>query len=395
MKSKKQTNSVIPAKNMGTKQHTSGVIPASLPPRRRGAGIPFKQFLPQLLMLFLLLIGVTQIVSAQNQPAQPTRPTRQRPSQAAAAEHSVPVLSERAQIKNQEESSMPLHIVWERIVYRNVDLTKDNNAALYYPVQPVDDRQNLFTLLFKLLQDDKIPAYTYVDGQEVFSDKQRINFEEILKKYQIAYTKNGTRFVVDEGDIPGSEATQYMIKEGYYFDQATGSFKTEVLALCPMLVRPDYYYGGAPTREPLFWVRYDDIRPYISRELIMTSNYNNVLTYTMDDYFRKNMYTGDIVKTMNLMGKTLAQEVGSTNPDSLRLAQDSIERQLKFFDEKLWVYNDSTAIKAENTKLNKSTKSSAKTVKTVKTEKSEKSEKTATPKATNSSTPTKSVRRTR
>jgi hypothetical protein len=55
------------------------------------------------------------------------------------------------------------------------------------------------------------------------------------------------------------------------------------------------------------------------------------------------MYTGEIVKTVNMMGKSLAQEVGS-EPEALKQAQDSIENQLKAFDKRLWVQRDTTII---------------------------------------------------
>ncbi|GHV11428.1 hypothetical protein FACS1894162_6850 [Bacteroidia bacterium] len=344
----------------------------------------------------VLFLTVAQLGFAQDQPA---RRTRVRPSEAAATTSSVINLTERAAIKNEEVSQKPNHIVWERVIYRTIDLTQyDNNAALYYPVQPLDNRQNLFTLIFKLLADGKISAYDYERG-EGFPESQKIDFEGKLKTLQVLYTKEGNRFVVDERDIPSPDVTQYIVKEGYYFDQTTGMFQTSVIALCPVLVREDYYSGGL-SKETFGWLKYDDLRPYLSRELIMTSNRNNALTNTMDDYFRKNMYTGDIIKTVNMMGKSLAQEVGS-DPEKLKLAQDSIEAQLKGFDQNLWIYNDSTFLKKEAAKDVKAEKKTT-SGKAVRTNSGSGTEKAATtpkaktasePKVKAASSPSRSVRR--
>ena len=305
--------------------------------------------------LFFLFFAFAQESMAQNT----TERTRQRPS--TADSESVLNLTERARIKNEVEVVKPSHIVWERMLYRIVDLTKEtNNAALYYPIQPQNGRQNLFTLIFKLLADNKITAYNYFED-EVFEDNQKLIFEELLKRLQLLYTKQGERFIVDERDIPGMEVTQYMIKEGYYFDQATGMFQTNVLAICPILVREDYYGGSNPERETLFWLKYDDLRPYLSREMIMTSDYNNTLAYTIDDYFRKKMYTGEIVKTVNMMGKTLAQQAGN-DPDVMKQAQDSIEAQLHAFRKNLWVQTDSispTSGKGQDKKVAEKTKTTS------------------------------------
>jgi hypothetical protein len=134
-----------------------------------------------------------------------------------------------------------------------------------------------------------------------------------------------------------------------------------VLALCPTSVRADYFAGGQETKEPLFWVKYDDIRPYLAVSPIMMSNYNTVLNYTMDDYFNKKLYVGSILKTTNLRGQTLAQEIGVANTDStyttkLQAAQDSIERQLNGFEYQLWLSNDNNDIKQVKEKVVKAGK---------------------------------------
>ena len=123
--------------------------------------------------LFLLLFAFAQESMAQDA----TQRTRQRAS--AADSTSVLNLTERARIKNEVESKKPSHIVWERLIYREVDLTKGtNNAALYYPVKPQGGRQNLFTLIFKLLADNKITAYRYLEAGEVFEEIGRASCRE-------------------------------------------------------------------------------------------------------------------------------------------------------------------------------------------------------------------------
>ena len=42
-------------------------------------------------------------------------------------------------------------VVWRRDIYREIDLTKDANAGLYYPVEPMGSQMNLFCYMFKLM----------------------------------------------------------------------------------------------------------------------------------------------------------------------------------------------------------------------------------------------------
>ena len=347
-----------------------------------------------IIVLALMLLICSTASFSQNQELQ--RRTRQRPSETAPADK-TPVLTERAKIKNELASKAPEHVVWLREMYKYIDLEKENNAALYYPVQPIGDRMNLFTTIFKLLADNKITAYNYLfDGKEVFTDAQKLNFEETLKKMKVLYDVQGSgdniRYIVEDGNIPSSEVTMYQIKEGSYFDAATGMYKTRVTAICPVWVFIDYNVGDE-TINPLFWIPYENLRPYLSRAMIMTSDYNNTLTYSIDDFFTKGMYKGDIIKTVNMKDLSLAQQVGN-DPDRLKLAQDSIENQLKAFRTQLWVQPDTTKAVATNKKEKSTQSSTASTVRRssekVEKPKTAKQEKSSTP-----STPTRSVRRTR
>jgi len=332
----------------------------------------------------------------QNMP-QRRLPPRQRAAE-AAANNNTPVLTERAKIKNEETSKAPAHVVWLREMYRNIDLDKDNNAALYYPVQPIGDRMNLFTTIFKLLADGKIVAYNYPNsGTEVFTDKEKLNFEDVLKKFQIIYkkdsTNNNVRYIVDDGDIPSNEVLMYQIKEGWYFDAATGTYNSQVIAICPLLVRKDYNIGDITTN-PLCWIPYENLRPYLSRAMIMTSDYNNVMTYSMDDFFTKGMYKGDIIKTVNMKDQSLAQQVGD-DPGKLKLAQDSIENQLKTFRQQLWVHPDTTQVATNNKSVKKASNTTGSSVRRGATVKEEKAKAPKAEKSSAPATPTKTVRRTR
>ena len=332
--------------------------------------------------LGLALLAYSSVGFAQNT----QRPTRQRASETVV--DNSPTLTERARIKNEITSKAPDHIVWLREMYRIIDLEKENNAALYYPVQPIGDRMNLFTTIFKLLADKKITAYNYLmDRQEVFVESEKLDFEEFLKKFQVLYTKQGTgdnaRLIVEDIDIPSYQVSQYQIKEGWYFDAATGAYNSQITAICPLLVKTEYD-SNSKSINPVCWIPYETLRPYLSRTMIMTSDYNNVMTYSIDDFFTKGMYTGDIVKTVNMRDLTLMQQVGD-DPEQLKLAQDSIENQLKIFKDQLWVKEDTTKVAAKGDKKVSTKKEAA-----------PKPAKVSTPSAPSTpSTPTKSVRRTR
>jgi len=249
-------------------------------------------------------------------------------------------MTERAKIAFPTQQKMPEDVVWRRDLYRLLDLTKDENGGLYYPVEPVGSQMNLFTYLFKLMLSGQITVYKYnLNGNESFTPDAKIKPLEFLDNYSIYYEKKDGRLKIDNSDIPSREVKSYYIKESSYYDQYTATYHTKVVALCPIMTREDDF-GGQANTYPLFWVKYDDIAPFLSKQMIMTSNINNAAMMSIDDFFVKNKYKGDIYKTNNMLGQTLAQSVAATDSTNQEAAikkeQQKIESQMKSFEKNIW-----------------------------------------------------------
>ncbi len=246
----------------------------------------------------------------------------------------------RQQIDFPTDEPMSGDVVWRRDVYRELDLNDEANAALYYPVEPNGQQVNLFTLLFKLIMSGPnhggVAAYSYDvnSGNEKFDESLRLSAKKFLDDYHIFYEKTDRGVHIDDSDIPSAEVKAYYVKESSYYDQNTSSFHRQVTALCPVMFRDDDFGDGA-TKYPLFWVKYSDLAPYLAKQMVMTSNVNNAAMMSIADYFATNSYKGKIYKTNNMLGKTLAQEVGN---DSVKLAnaQQRIDSEIASFENHLW-----------------------------------------------------------
>lgn len=284
--------------------------------------------------LFFVLLGVALYVQAEAQPAR----RRVKPNDADKAEKTV----DRASLQFPVAVEVPEDVVWRRDVYRQLDLTLDKNAPLYYPVEPSAGQINLFTYLFDLLLTGKITAYQYkLDGNESFTSRDKVDVKELLERYHIYYEEQNGRSRVNASDIPSAEVSRYYIKESSYFDQRTSTFRTKVTALCPVLMRGDDF-GGEATPYPLFWLKYDDISTYLARHAMMASNYNNVTNMTAADYFSMNLYDGKIYKTNNMQGKVLANYCKTDS--AMANEQKRIEKQLSDFEKHVWGHDDSVAV---------------------------------------------------
>lgn len=226
-----------------------------------------------------------------------------------------------------------------REIYRQLDLTKAQNTPLYYPEDVIDGQENLFRIILNLVVDGRIPAYEYLDGREVFTDKYKVNVADMLERFGIyaqeakGSTEKKPKFVIEEADVPTGQVLNYYIIEKWEFDRRSNRMKTRVEAICPVLNR-DGDFGGE-TRYPMFWVKFDNIRPYLSQQYVFLDDDNNLARYSLDDYFNLGMYDGEIYKTRNLRNLSMAQMF--PDEDDRKHAQDSIDNRLRNYGKNLWV----------------------------------------------------------
>ena len=303
--------------------------------------------------LIALLVAVNCQLSIVNCYAQPQKSRVQnnnRPTAVRNNANSTAVGTDRASLMFPTAVDVPEDPSWRRDIYRSIDLTKDENAALYYPVEPQGGQMNLFTLLFKLLNTGKIPAYDYqLDGLENFQQSNRMHFKDMLDRQGIFYEVDGNSIKVNQADIPSADVLSYYVKESSYYDQNTATYHSRIVALCPVLhraadefaVRSYVSEDGEENEQnqnvqkfPLFWVKYDDVKNYLSGQDVMTSNLNNAARMSMDDFFSTNHYKGDIYMTTNMQNKSLQQYCATDS--LLKKEQTRIEKQMTDFEEHIW-----------------------------------------------------------
>ncbi len=287
----------------------------------------------------LLVIVIICCFAASTVQAQVTRRTPGSNDRNKKDENS-PKVTDRQQSFYEQREPSDADLQWVKVVYRQLDLTKGRNPALYYPEEPNEDGQSLFFIIMRLLADNKISAYEYLDGKEIFTDEYKIKVGEMLDRFHVLFseakgsTEKNPRYAIDDSDIPGNEILSYFIIENWEFDTRTNNVRTRVDAICPVLHRQDDY-GGEAMRYPMFWVLLNDIRPYMAQQYVFTDDDNNLPKYNLDDFFKLNMYDGEIYKVKNLRNLALAQIY--PDEESLAHARDSIERRLHSFDKNLWV----------------------------------------------------------
>ena len=277
----------------------------------------------RIICFFLLLALAPAAVLYPQTTARERIEQRRQQAQQIPQVASVPAIRGNQPNVNWEEEIA--HARWSRIIYRYIDLTNEVNAPLYHPVTPTAGQHNLFTLIFRLLQEDHIRAYEYLDGREEFTEEYRVRFPELLTRFGIYHTAENGTITVNDADLPSHEVLGYYLKEAYYFDSATSGFRVKPLALCPILFRQEEV-ALPDTRYPLFWILYEELAPYTRRMPLMASALNNSVTGSIDDFFRKRSYKGEIYKTGNPGNRSISQY--TSTPEEMKAEQERIEQEL-------------------------------------------------------------------
>ena len=310
-----------------------------------------------------ILIVLAFFVFALNANAQP--PTRRGKNTTEKKESAVNIkLTERtkAQYPN---SSVPKDVDWRRDIYRSINLDVENNATLYYPVEPMGESVNLFTLMFRLVLSGDITAYKYnLDGYESFTEENKMEPKTMLENYRIYYEENNGKLIVGNSDVPSAEVLSYYVKESHYYNQQNGTYGKHITAICPVLHRAGEF-AAEVTKYPMFWIDYNDIKPYLAQNKVMVSSLNNVAQTTFDDFFTRGLYKGDIYKTVN--AKNLAISQYCKDSIAIKKEQERIEQQLKDFETNLW--NTKTAAEIRQDSINAAKEVANDTIKSEKEDK--------------------------
>lgn len=287
-------------------------------------------------ILTIFAVTVSMQVSAQ---VENVGEVRRHTEKDAKEKVTGPVVSERMKESLHTKKAHDADMKYMREVYRRLDLTKGTNAALYYPEDIIDGNENLFRIMMRLVTEGSVPAYEYLDGREIFTDQYRVNVADMLERFGIYAQKakgsidRNPKFVIEEADVPTTQVLDYYIIEKWEFDNRSNRMKTFVEAICPVLNRSGDFGGDA--RYPMFWIKFEDIRPYLISQNVFLSDDNNIPRYSLDDFFNLGLYEGEIYKTRNLRNLSLAQMF--PDEDDRKRAADSIDHRLRTYGKDLWV----------------------------------------------------------
>lgn len=212
-------------------------------------------------------------------------------------------------------------VMWERRVWRVVDLGQPQNAAWRAPTGHVGGCYSLFAIIRNgLLLEGAITAF---DAGPAGKDDA---FQRTMDPDALVELLDGPEGVQE------SEATRYMIKEDWIFDKQRGTMDVRIIGLAPMReVRGED--GELRGHALLFWLHFPECRPLFARWLAFRDV--DGTDHSFEELFAARRFRGTILKVGNAMYRSTDEyKIGL---DAL-LEAEGVREQLFQLHFDLWNY---------------------------------------------------------
>jgi gliding motility associated protien GldN len=130
------------------------------------------------------------------------------------------------------------------------------------------------------------------------------------------------------------EVKQLVLYEEWYFDKKLGKLDVRIIAVQPIFMAFDQDIGRI-VKNPLFWVKYNDIRDVLANHEIFTPN-NDAQRISFDDLFMQRRFGSVILAESNVYNDRFISDY-QTGKYTLFEAE-RIKTDLFNFEHDLWEY---------------------------------------------------------
>ncbi|MDB2361995.1 gliding motility protein GldN, partial [Flavobacteriales bacterium] len=198
-------------------------------------------------------------------------------------------------------------VMWSTKIERIIDLREKMNQVFYYPLLPINDRQNLIDVLMQAINEGTITAYGNATIDDEFQSPmspsevemigilqgEKMSVEELFDPDTQEYYLDTTYNIFERHEVK-----KYRIKEEWFFDKQRSIMEVRIIGICPVIERKneDGVYTGETS---LFWVYFPEARKILSKAEVFNHRKNDAARLTYDDIFHKRFFSSRIVKESN------------------------------------------------------------------------------------------------
>ena len=232
-------------------------------------------------------------------------------------------------------------VMYKRRIWQEIDLRQKFNHTFYFPLDPIQDRKNLFDVIREaLLVEGSLVAYSAgplgEDDEFTFplsADGIRtiLNPVTLVKQYDDFGEVIGT--VQQSNELSSDKITRYRIKEDWIWDRQRSERYVRILGIAPMMEDFDVD-GNSVGFRPLFWLYYPECR-YAFANSEVYNMFNDAQRRTFEDLFQKRYFSSYIVKEDNAFNRQIVSYARGL--DALA-ESERIQQELFNIEHDIWNY---------------------------------------------------------
>jgi len=248
-------------------------------------------------------------------------------------------------------------VMYYYTIWRTIDLREKVNHPLYFPTEVRGTWRSLAKTIFDAIDMDNpertegvLPVYT---DDMCLEPTPRGDL-----RGNLAISYNIDDIDIETGEVIGTKPVEipfepkdiisYNIKEIWYFDKQTSTFKTQILTLEPIMeyVRPntssnfdedqEENVSEAPVKKRIGYIYYNELRPFLAKQEVYNVR-NNAQRLSFDDLLTwKREFASLIYKQANVYDREIQEYI--TNSRDQRIESERITDELRKFESDLWEF---------------------------------------------------------
>ncbi len=224
-------------------------------------------------------------------------------------------------------------------VWRMVDFRMKMNQYLYYPVEPVQDRISLMSLIMKGLQDGTIVAYDPLtdDFRKQLTYEEFISQNTQIRELQKEDLDNPGQFItsMDTSSFQIHNVKMIRLKEDWFIDKQRSMRDIRILGIAPVIQVFDDESGQFKGNQTLFWLYYPSVRSLFAKTEAF-NRHNSAMRQSYDDVFAWNRwFQSYITKIDNQQDRQITAYAQGAN---IMREAERIEEMLFEIEHDLWEF---------------------------------------------------------